>query len=714
MTAHATTLATVHLICHEAPKTGSVSINGALNTCPVIDAIGSNPGEALVGTTIALTSTAHDTDNGPAPLSYQWLASSGTLSSSTSPTPALTCTSPGTVLLTLTVSDGDPSSGCADVLTEKIVCTAVSGTGGGGGSSGGSGGTNTGGAGGSSAGAGGAVGGNGGAAPAASLTFSLDSGVSPTIATINQGTAIGEGALNGATPFTLTNLAADPNNTQTITSNINPFGSIGNVPDRAFGLCDYSGATPKRMTYATGAKFETTAPGTVGADPMVPMAPFYFPLVYNTANTVTGNAFGGKSPIIGLFDWRPKDTDEALVAAESDDNGKSWFFMQTVLELFPDYTNPNNGGFSPTATATGCPPTVGGTNLGSTSANGSSGDDGWGHATIIQLPGAGNVKTGQFLYMLDRSAGNIDLAPLNVINLTSSTPKFPVWNTNNTNPGNNDIKSISSALSNSAGTAGTPNAVVVNKTSGLLNPDGIMAVFPTSATAAVGSPVSVLYVQKILNGDNTGATAMPPAQQCAKAPFSGKTNHDISNVRLATTTDGINFTDQGIVGGLSDPTTVDYNATRWVSPRGTLLDINGDGSRWGLLFSAGNCLDGDSDAFHYIGYAESSDKMNWIVYNDINTPLASINTITTTNQSNGAVVTIPANPAPIATQAWFGQRLYAPTATQLDATHLSLTFAGYAAQTPAKNLLGYRQIGNVVLTVSKALPPGVPNNINTH
>jgi len=58
--------------------------------------------------------------------------------------------------------------------------------------------------------------------------------------------------------------------------------------------------------------------------------------------------------------------------------------------------------------------------------------------------------------------------------------------------------------------------------------------------------------------------------------------------------------------------------------------------------------------------------------------------------------------------------LYAPTATQLDATHLSMTFAGYAAQTPANNLLGYRQIGNVVLTVNKALPPGVPNNINAH
>jgi hypothetical protein len=298
--------------------------------------------------------------------------------------------------------------------------------------------------------------------------------------------------------------------------------------------------------------------------------------------------------------------------------------------------------------------------------------------------------------------------------LAQSSNKFPIWNTNNTNPGNNDIKSIKSTLTNSTGTAGTANAVTALQTSGLLNPDGIMAVFPTAPTAAAGSAVTVMYVQKILNGDNTGTTALPTAEQCVKAPFSGKTNHDISNVRLATTTDGINFTDLGIVQGLNDPTTVDYNQTRWVSPRATLLDINGDGSRWGLLFSGGNCLDGDSDAFHFIGYAESTDKQHWTVYNDINSPIASINTITSNNQAGGASVTIPAHPGLVATESWFAQRLYAPTATQIDSTHLSMTFAGYGVQTPANNLLNYRQIGNVVLTVSKALPAGVPNNINTH
>ena len=151
----------------------------------------------------------------------------------------------------------------------------------------------------------------------------------------------------------------------------------------------------------TGAKFETARRAT---DPMVPMAPFYFPLVYTTTNTPTGKRVGGKPPIIGLFDWRPKDIDEALVVAESDDYGATWYFMQTVLELNPDYTNPISGGYSAHVDRHRLPERRSRARTRTTpSANGSVADDGWGHAAIVQLPGAGNAKTGQFLYMLDRN-----------------------------------------------------------------------------------------------------------------------------------------------------------------------------------------------------------------------------------------------------------------------------------------------------------------------
>jgi hypothetical protein len=680
--AGATTQVVVNVDCHQAPVTGTIGVTGNVNICPVIDGITAIPNDVPVGATISLSSAAHDTDNGPSPIAFLWTATSGTLNNATTQTPTFTCGAAGIATITLTVSDGDSTPGCPATLSTQVTCDGAPD-------------------------AGGAA--DAGATTQALLT-TIDDGVSATTSLINQGTAIGQGSGNGATPFTLTNLAADPNNTQTIVADGGVFLATGNVPDTAAGFCNYplDGGTPTRVSYVTGAKFETTAT----ADPLVPMAPFYFPFVYTSALTPKGNAFGGQPPILGLFDWRPKDTDEALVAAESDDNGKTWYFMQTLFELHPDLTNPISGGFSATATDTGCPATIGSTNANTVSVNGSIGDDGWGHSTVLQLPGAANATTGQFLYMLDRNAnGIVDVAGLRAINLTLASNKFPIWNTNTTTPGSNDIKSIGSALN---ATVGNPTPVIVQSTVGLLDPDGILAVFPTSATAAAGSPVTVLYVQKILNGDNTGPTALPLAEQCARTPSGGKANHDISNVRLATTIDGINFTDQGIVSGLNDPATVDYTKTRYVSPRGTLLDINGDGSLWGLYFGAGNCLDGDSDAFHYIGYAESADKIHWTVFNDINSPIASINRISATNQATGRTVTVPANAPVIATQPWFAQRLYAPSATRVDATHLSLTFAGYGVQSPNTDLLDYRQIGNVVLTVSKPLPAGVPNNSNAH
>ena len=70
-------------------------------------------------------------------------------------------------------------------------------------------------------------------------------------------------------------------------------------------------------------------------------------------------SFGHGSRLQGYFDWRPKDIDEAVVAAYSNDAGRSWTFQQKVLELrttcptmaqpdpdgdvdVPPYANPNN------------------------------------------------------------------------------------------------------------------------------------------------------------------------------------------------------------------------------------------------------------------------------------------------------------------------------------------------------------------------------------
>jgi len=114
-----TTQAVVHLQCRRAGNAGSVFINGVLNLCPTVDSIDASPAEALVGSPIALSATASDTDHAPAAIAYQWSASSGNVSNGTTGTPTFTCTASGPVTLTLTVSDGD----CTGSLITTVGCT---------------------------------------------------------------------------------------------------------------------------------------------------------------------------------------------------------------------------------------------------------------------------------------------------------------------------------------------------------------------------------------------------------------------------------------------------------------------------------------------------------------------------------------------------------------------------------------------------------------
>ena len=127
VTAGLTSAVAVHLICLEPARTGSVSIGGTINVCPVVDGIGANPGEVTLGGTIALTGLAHDADSGPSPLSYRWNASGGAIDNPTIPTPTFTCTAVGPVVVTLAVSDGDATPGCADAQSVTIQCSAALG-----------------------------------------------------------------------------------------------------------------------------------------------------------------------------------------------------------------------------------------------------------------------------------------------------------------------------------------------------------------------------------------------------------------------------------------------------------------------------------------------------------------------------------------------------------------------------------------------------------
>ncbi|WP_340095088.1 hypothetical protein [Nostoc punctiforme] len=383
--------------------------------------------------------------------------------------------------------------------------------------------------------------------------------------------------------------------------------------------------------------------------------PYYFPLTIGKGNKLQG-----------YFDYRPKDSNEAIVAASSNDAGRSWIFQQEVLELNP--------GLCPASDSTTNAQTysASATDSGLLSGN----DAGQGHPYVMKLKRKG------FLYTLDRTTDNVDFVGL-VVHPLQPTATQPL----NPTVDNFDVSTSTKPLT-------TPQPI---HTTGLLNPDGIISEIPGSY------PRVVLYLQKQKNSDNTGATALPTSEQCASPPagaaqFGKKPNHDIVTPRLAKTTDGINFTDLGAVTGLNDSTTVSWTQTRYVGPRGTLVQL--PHKRFGLFFSGGNCLDADSDAFHYIGYAESSNLVNWTVINGINNPIASVNGITVASNdssNSGSQINIPANAPLITTRDWFLQRVYSPSATLLPNNQVSLVFAGYNTKSPSDNPANYRTITQTTL-----------------
>lgn len=410
---------------------------------------------------------------------------------------------------------------------------------------------------------------------------------------------------------------------------------------------------------------QTVSPG------LEPMQPFYFPHISALGNYLQG-----------WFDYRPRNAQEAVVAAISRDHGATWQFQQIAAAL-----------------DTACPVNIAdGNNVSITNGNGPAvtnelDDNGQGHPFVMTVGG------NKYLYTLDRSNANIDVSGLIVHQLTSTMQPL------------NGVPAVESvgtdAITGSASAEGlVPPASPLVRTNGLINPDAILGVFPNQ------SVTTVLYVSKVLNGD----TNLPPAQQCGSTPkfavSPGRAaNHDFVTQRLASTTDGINFTDLGPVSGLADQTTVSYHGIRYLGSGGLFPLANADGSyngRYGLVFGAGNCLDGDSDGFHVVGYAETVtpyDLTTWTVLNGIDNPVISTGQITDTSTTPATVY--PAStpladaadwPTPKASNFYYG-RAYGATVAYAGPHTLTTIFAGYNTPQPKNNLGNYRSIGLTTLTL---------------
>jgi hypothetical protein len=263
-------------------------------------------------------------------------------------------------------------------------------------------------------------------------------------------------------------------------------------------------------------------------------------------------------------------------------------------------------------------------------------DVGEGHPFVATFGG----KT--FLYTLDRSAGFVDSAGM-IVRQLSPTVADPLGGV----PAQAQLGASAPA-----------------RTVGLANPDGIFAVIP-------GMPNTVLYLEKQLGGAPVdagadGGDAGPPG--------------DLTRLHLADTTDGITFTNDRLVQGI-----IESNQGITVGPRGTLVHY-ADG-HYGMFYSAGVAGE-DSDAFHYIGYAESTDLTNWTVVNGLAHPLLSTDKTADPQQAD-----------------WYAGRVYAPNVTfSADGCKGTLIFSGYKMASPKKTLNDYRQVGVATLTRPCAPP----------
>jgi len=185
-----------------------------------------------------------------------------------------------------------------------------------------------------------------------------------------------------------------------------------------------------------------------------------------------------------------------------------------------------------------------------------------------------------------------------------------------------------------------------------------------------------------------------------------KNNEDLTVLRVAWTTDGVDFSaaglaDGGVISGqgtegsgyddINDPTatadpsgglnayatpgTADATEMRWVGSAGTVL-TNPDGT-YGLFLSGAWSADGDSDAFNQVFYTTSADGEHWSV------PVSVVSTDYTFAASVAQDAALAGGTdQPLGVSAYYSGRAYGPSVVQLGDGSTVMIFAGYRLPKP--------------------------------
>ncbi len=129
--ARATTNVTALLQCNaKAPEAGSVAVSTLGYDCGIATGVSASPSETTVGNSVSLTGVGKGVD--PGSVAFAWSATSGTFSAPGSAATNFTCTAPGPVTVTLTVSDGAvPDGGSCNAgtstMTTQVNCDSSDG-----------------------------------------------------------------------------------------------------------------------------------------------------------------------------------------------------------------------------------------------------------------------------------------------------------------------------------------------------------------------------------------------------------------------------------------------------------------------------------------------------------------------------------------------------------------------------------------------------------